>query len=618
MHQSLTWFVLSSYTAYVTQMHLLINRGVVQPFVSLGAMLRGSARLTSSSSSISAAQLTSCGVSGSLLTPRGATLNICTGRSFRVSALHYETRPGPARSGFRQPQSSVSQAKATAGYTKEEAAEKDAAFAATEAALKKEVEQELAKVEGEIKELSRASDGDLPDMEDEAKALYIRLNEAISVCQEGLIERDVEVRLMLLAALSGEHVLFIGPPGTAKSELGRRLSRLYNGAFFERLLTRFSVPEELFGPLSMAALEDDKYMRQTAGYLPTASVAFIDEIFKANSAILNTLLTILNERLFDNGTTRSKVPLICLVGASNELPESEELDALYDRFLVRKEVKQVSPAGLYDLLRMPDTSPTASSTTSDGGDPGAAQPAALPPGADSQPKATQLVTSDDFDLIRVRAAREVTVPEEVQDLLVDLRTMLQTQMEPAVYVSDRRLLKAISIMKVSAFTNGRSQVSLEDCMLLQHLMWQRPAESGRIGDWLVQQLAVGSTSKQCKSLFNSLFTRTMKAFQDETVMKELLQEVTALKQVLVSQLVESRQTSGGNVPRLTQHLWLGQEDAKAAATSLAPKLRAGRKDLTALLSDTVSLEVCLTRNETVVATATLLPEMWAEFISGTT
>lgn len=114
------------------------------------------------------------------------------------------------------------------------------------------------------------------------------------------------------------------------------------------LLTTFlraAVAQELFGPLSMRALEEDKYVRQTRGYLPEAQVAFIDEIFKANSAILNTLLTVLNERLFDNGSQRVKVPLISMVGASNELPESEELDALYDRFLVRKQVQQVTASG---------------------------------------------------------------------------------------------------------------------------------------------------------------------------------------------------------------------------------------------------------------------------------
>ena len=171
---------------------------------------------------------------------------------------------------------------------------------------------------------------------DARSALMDKVKRATASLEYGLVERETEVRLLLLAACCGEHLLLLGPPGTAKSELGRRLSALCDGGlFFERLLTRFSVPEELFGPLSMRGLENDQYVRQIDGYLPTANVAFVDEILKANSAILNSLLTILNERLFDNGSERINVPLLCLVGASNELPESEELDALYDRFLLR-------------------------------------------------------------------------------------------------------------------------------------------------------------------------------------------------------------------------------------------------------------------------------------------
>ncbi|KAG2482059.1 hypothetical protein HYH03_018995, partial [Edaphochlamys debaryana] len=110
--------------------------------------------------------------------------------------------------------------------------------------------------------------------------LRSKLRNAVGIMQEGLVERDAEVRLLLLAAMAGEHILLIGPPGTAKSEVGRRLNALVDGTYFERLLTRFSVPEELFGPLSMRALEEDRYIRQVDGYLPTAEVAFIDEIFK--------------------------------------------------------------------------------------------------------------------------------------------------------------------------------------------------------------------------------------------------------------------------------------------------------------------------------------------------
>jgi len=132
-----------------------------------------------------------------------------------------------------------------------------------------------------------------------------------------------------------KHALFL----YLESEIGRRLSTLCGGPFFQRLFTRFTTPEEIFGPLSLQALEKDLYIRCTQGFLPTATVAFLDEIFKANSAILNSLLTILNERMFDNGAgTRVSCPLKCVIGASNELPDSEELDALLDRFLLRSYV----------------------------------------------------------------------------------------------------------------------------------------------------------------------------------------------------------------------------------------------------------------------------------------
>jgi MoxR-like ATPase len=287
-----------------------------------------------------------------------------------------------------------------------------------------------------------------------AAALRARLEAAVGSMSEGLVERDTEVRLLLLAALAGEHILFVGPPGTAKSELGRRLSRLCRGRYFERLLTRFSVPEELFGPLSMRALEEDRYVRQTRGYLPDATVAFVDEIFKANSAILNTLLTLLNERLFDNGSDRARVPLVCLVAASNELPESEELDALYDRFLIRRRVGQVSPAGLVEMLAAGGTGrrqvaalgrpgAPASSASEEEDDGGGG-------GEERGGRGAPLLAADDFEHTRARAEAAVEVPAAVLNLIVDLRAFLQERCEPPVYVSDRRLVKAVALMQVRA------------------------------------------------------------------------------------------------------------------------------------------------------------------------
>src|SRR6266508_697306 len=152
-------------------------------------------------------------------------------------------------------------------------------------------------------------------------------------------ERREVIDGALCAVLAGEHVLLLGPPGTAKSALVRAIAQAFGGTYFERLLTKFSTPEELFGPISLAALEKDRYSRVVTGKLPEAHFAFADEVFKANSAILNSLLTAMNERLFHNDGAPTQMPLVALFGASNELPDGKELEALFDRFLLRFDVQ---------------------------------------------------------------------------------------------------------------------------------------------------------------------------------------------------------------------------------------------------------------------------------------
>lgn len=435
------------------------------------------------------------------------------------------------------------------------------------------------------KSLSKTA-GILPSAEgDSTASLRARIDEAVRVMSSGLIERDVEVRLLLLAALSGEHLLLIGPPGTAKSELGRRLSKLCKGKYFERLLTKFSVPEELFGPLSMRALEEDKYVRQTENYLPDADVAFVDEIFKANSAILNTLLTVLNERLFDNGSKRVRVPLLCLVGASNELPESEELDALYDRFLIRRQVSQVSPAGLIEMLGEGRGKRQANNLRS----PGAADTASN----SSIDEASSLLLDEDFHETRPKAEELVDVPSTVLNLIADLRAYLQDKCEPPVYVSDRRLVKAVSLMQVAAYTNGRSRLTEYDCLILRHVLWQRPEESERIYEWLLNSLASDDGMQQMQYLLSGMFGRACKSLNDAEAVKVLIEEIGQLKATLGDKLAAVYSNASEGFPIVAENIWLGRDEAKAVASALLPKLEKSRDEVEKLLFEVVTLEVRL-------------------------
>lgn len=278
-----------------------------------------------------------------------------------------------------------------------------------------------------------------------------RLRTILSTLAKDLVERDVAVRLALLVALAGEHLLLVGPPGTAKSLVARRLRLAFEGAtYFERLLTRFSVPEELFGPLSIKGLEEDRYERLTESYLPTASIAFLDEIFKANSAILNALLTLLNEREFDNGSRREKTPLVAVVGASNELPEGDELDALFDRFLLRLHVAPVSAAAFPTLLHLKDGE--------------------IP----ILPKEIRL-TTDFLDTVR-EGAEIVEMPDGVTALLGDLRDLCAAEKIP---VSDRRWRKIVKLLRTSAFSNGRGSVSIWDCWLFSTACGAMPTTERR-------------------------------------------------------------------------------------------------------------------------------------------
>ncbi|MDP3761183.1 MAG: AAA family ATPase [Ramlibacter sp.] len=319
---------------------------------------------------------------------------------------------------------------------------------------------------------------------DSSGRLRQRLALLLDHLEAGLIERGRVVRLAFLAALAGEHTLLVGPPGTAKSELARRLHLAFAGArYFERLLTRFTVPEELFGPLSISALEQDRYERMTAGFLPQATIAFIDEVFKANSAILNALLTLLNEREFDNGAGRERCPLVSVIGATNEVPADEVAEAFFDRFLMRLPVGPVSASGFRSLLEL--------------------EGAPLPAAADALAEA-------DLAALHAAAAR-VSLPGDVAGLLAELREMLASEQ---VYVSDRRWVKVAWLLKVAAASEGRTAVAPWDLWLLPWCVAPTPERQAAIDAWLTGRLGLE------RGTAPPLLSRVVEAFEAQAALEQ--------------------------------------------------------------------------------------------------
>jgi MoxR-like ATPase len=261
-------------------------------------------------------------------------------------------------------------------------------------------------------------------------------------------ERSQVIDGSLCAVLAGEHVLFIGPPGTAKSALVRVIAAAFGSAkVFERLVTKFSTPEELFGPISLKGLEQDRFTRLTTGKLPEAEFAFIDECFKANSAILNSMLAIVNERVFHNDGQPQHVPLVTLFGASNELPEGKELEALFDRFLLRFELGYlIRPNNMKSVLTAPDPAVTTK-----------------------------------LDMKSLRAAQaevaKVTITDATVDSLIGIRDGLKTE---GIVASDRRWKKSLKLAQAAAWIMGEKQTCPEDLTMLTDSLWREPKERPKV------------------------------------------------------------------------------------------------------------------------------------------
>lgn len=258
------------------------------------------------------------------------------------------------------------------------------------------------------------------------------------------LERGYVIDALLALIVAKQHGLLLGPPGTSKSTLIVKLAQVFDGQYFVRLLTKTSVPEELFGPYAISKLQQDEFVRKTDGYLPVAHFAFLDEIFKANSAILNSLLTILQEREFDNGGKREAVPLQSAIGASNEMPAGgEELHALFDRFIWRYWLGYLKDENnRRTLLKM-------------------------------QSIHIQSRLSLEELAVMQQEASALEVGDHIIDAILKIRSSLENE---GIIVSDRRLREILPFLKAYAYVMGDSSVSEDHLEVLIDCFWLKPQD----------------------------------------------------------------------------------------------------------------------------------------------
>lgn len=309
-----------------------------------------------------------------------------------------------------------------------------------------------------------------------------RIQSILKALSAGAYEREEAIALSLLSALAGESIFMLGLPGVGKSMIARRLKLAFkDSSVFEYLMSRFSTPDEIFGPVSISKLKnEDCYERVVDGYLPSAEVVFLDEIWKAGPAIQNSLLTVLNERIYLNGNQELHLPVKAIIAASNELPaEGEGLEALWDRFLIRYIVEPIKQKT--NFLRLISGAPQ--------------------PSESSKIEITPL-TDDDYGVIR-RESETVVIPENISELLFTIRQLVndmpkiliedddddEEENKEKYYVSDRRWKKIVGILRTSAYLNSRKEVDMSDLLLLEFMLWDNDGVLPRLRKLLGELIA---------------------------------------------------------------------------------------------------------------------------------
>jgi MoxR-like ATPase len=282
--------------------------------------------------------------------------------------------------------------------------------------------------------------------------LPARLSQLARALEQRFLGKDEVIRLLLIAVLAGEHAVLIGPPGTAKSALLRTFAKMMQATYFEYLLTRFTEPNEIFGPVDIAAFREGKYQRRMEGMLPLAEIVFLDEVFKSNSAILNSLLTLLNERRYTSGGQVMKCPLLSAFGASNEVPQDETLTAIFDRFILRIKSENLDAYHFQELLQKGMEHEVMQLTDA----PIQAYVAARELGEVHRAFAQRMRFSEEFF-------------SRYKGLVFQIRA-------EGVTLSDRRVVKLLKLFAASAYLDGRAEPDAGDFFVLKHI-WNNEDQS---------------------------------------------------------------------------------------------------------------------------------------------
>ena len=277
-----------------------------------------------------------------------------------------------------------------------------------------------------------------------------QLRAIVSEVSDRYMERSGVVQTLVAAMLAGQHSLLLGPPGTAKSELARELTgRIAGARMWEILLSKYSDPKRMFGPIDVAALMQGTYTQVFEGRATQADIAFIDEIFKCGPGALNELLGLLNERLYhpENGGAPIECPLLTAITASNELPSGEESAAIYDRLLVRIRVDYLADLSNFARLLRSTSAPVAAAPTT-------------------------VALADLQTAIRTHVPA-VAVTDPIVDIVCTLRTALR---RAGIIASDRRWRQAMRLLQALAFLEGRPSVEVNDLQILTHVLWDAPED----------------------------------------------------------------------------------------------------------------------------------------------